>query len=349
MLLNKFKGAMIGGLIGDCLGATFEMKTMNMIPERKVQSFLDDVKNMAEDEAEHEALEYTDDTAMARQISKSFLDQKKIDCKHVAQCFTEEYFHEPWRGYGGSVVEVFKKLRDSKCEEPFRPAAEQFSGSGSYGNGAGMRAHPVALACYNDDSAELIDVARDVARLTHSHHLGVTGGIVQSLAVFNALHADTALDNLKKVKTVVNELEREMNEDTPSLYKHKIDLVEKHVDCGDDDLAEVMFELGNEVSAVDSVPTAFFCYLKISQDSSIPDHDKLEAVLKLAVRAGGDTDTIASMACSIAGADLGLDNIPTHLYKHCEAATETLDMAEQMFNIVTSKSEEPESKKQRTD
>ena len=71
---------------------------------------------------------------MARQIAKSFIEQKRIDPKHLAQSFTDEYFREPWRGYGGSVVEVFKKLRNSECGDPYKPASEQFSGTGSYGN-----------------------------------------------------------------------------------------------------------------------------------------------------------------------------------------------------------------------
>jgi poly(ADP-ribose) glycohydrolase ARH3 len=47
--------------------------------------------------------------------------------------FVKEYFTEPRRGYGLQVVDVFHKLRAQKFENPFRPAKEQFDGSGSYG------------------------------------------------------------------------------------------------------------------------------------------------------------------------------------------------------------------------
>ena len=140
MLVNKFKGAMLGGLVGDCLGATFEMKYENMIPVKKITKFLEEVKAAERDKGEaaeetnEDYFEFTDDTAMARQIAKSFIEKKRIDPKHLAKSFTDEYFREPWRGYGGSVVEVFKKLRDSECEDPYKPASEQFSGTGSYGN-----------------------------------------------------------------------------------------------------------------------------------------------------------------------------------------------------------------------
>ena len=59
----------------------------------------------------------------------------------MAEKFSQEYFREPWRGYGGSVVDVFNKLKAQKYEQPFKPAAEQFNGSGSYGNGAGKKYH----------------------------------------------------------------------------------------------------------------------------------------------------------------------------------------------------------------
>jgi hypothetical protein len=53
------------------------------------------------------------------------------------------------------VVDVFKKLKKANCEDPFGPASEQFNGSGSYGNGAAMRVHPLGLYCY-DKSDEFI-------------------------------------------------------------------------------------------------------------------------------------------------------------------------------------------------
>ena len=78
---------------------------------------------------------YTDDTAMARSVADSIISMRSVDPKSMTKMFVEEYFKNPNRGYGGSVVDVFKKLRKSECQEPFKPATEQFNGSGSYGNG----------------------------------------------------------------------------------------------------------------------------------------------------------------------------------------------------------------------
>ena len=39
-----------------------------------------------------------------------------------------------------------------------------------------MRAHPLGLACFNKSTKETETIAENVSKLTHSHHLGVTGG-----------------------------------------------------------------------------------------------------------------------------------------------------------------------------
>ena len=103
-----------------------------------------------------------------------------------------------------------------------------------------MRAHPLGLIGYNMSASELITRSRDVARITHSHHLGVTGGIVQALAVYHALHGDKPGQILEKIKSVVHDLEKDIEDDgTASLYTHKMALIEKHVDCTEEDLPEV--------------------------------------------------------------------------------------------------------------
>lgn len=340
-LVDRFTGAMLGGLIGDCLGATFEMRFENLVPLRKIETFFEDLKNM--DMETDNKYEYTDDTAMARQIALSFIEHKKLEHKAIAKNFSEEYFREPWRGYGGSVVEVFEKLRSTNCEDPFKPASEQFAGSGSYGNGAGMRAHPIALACAKLEPKQVVEEAKAVAKLTHSHPLGVHGGVVQTMAVYHALQGDDGVDILKKIKMLVEDLEKDYECSTASTYKNKLELVEQFIEKSEDDLAEICFELGNDVSAVDSVPTALFCFLKVlheskKEDPVPPSGNIFERILRLAIRMGGDTDTIASMACSMAGAYLGREAIPIMLAQACEGADQVQTMGSRILEIIDNSS-----------
>ena len=71
---------------------------------------------------------YTDDTAMARQVARSLIKDSGFNASDMAQRFVTEYFDEPNRGYGRGVIDVFVKLNDSNCEDPFTPAKEQFDG-----------------------------------------------------------------------------------------------------------------------------------------------------------------------------------------------------------------------------
>ena len=336
---------MIGGLIGDCLGAPFEFKYHeNIVPMKKIVKFLEDVENMEEDKAPDDYLQYTDDTAMARQIAVTFIEKKSLEPGELARNFTKEYFRQNWRGYGGSVVDVFDKLRKNDFADPFKPASEQFGGSGSFGNGAGMRGHPVALAGCGQSERDLVTTAQSVARLTHSHHLGVMGGVLQSLAVYHALHSSGPANILQKIRSVCTELEKDVQAEI--LFKHKLELVEQFLEKREDvDLQEVARELGNDVSAVDSVPTALYCALSVLQNSRLDQTKKLEETLKVAITMGGDTDTIASMACAITGAHLGLETIPRYLYTSCEDHQQVLELAEQMYNVVFPTTDEPSSKR----
>jgi poly(ADP-ribose) glycohydrolase ARH3 len=102
----------------------------------------------------------------------------KLILDFFALRFVKEYFSDPRRGYGQQVVDIFRKLRAQKFEDPFGPAKEQFDGSGSYGNGGAMRVAPLALFCHSDYS-ELINLVRRSAELTHTHKQGYDGTILQ--------------------------------------------------------------------------------------------------------------------------------------------------------------------------
>jgi hypothetical protein len=46
-----------------------------------------------------------------------------------------------------------------------------------------MRAHPIALGCFCQPASVLEEAAVGVARITHAHKHGITGGLLQTLAV----------------------------------------------------------------------------------------------------------------------------------------------------------------------
>ena len=130
------------------------------------------------------------------------MDQRDLVLRHV-DC----YAREPWRGYGvgaagtlrglKEVAEALRRGEEEGGADPTAPARAAFGGGGSYGNGAAMRAHPVALAHRavggggggggggaggdggGGSRAELESATRDMATVTHAHKgmvLGEGGG-----------------------------------------------------------------------------------------------------------------------------------------------------------------------------
>ena len=77
--------------------------------------------------------------------------------------------------------------------------------------------------------------------------------------------------------------------------------------------------MGNDVSALKSVPSAIYSVLRAQKPiESFPTDNPFVRTLYFSISLGGDTDTIASMACSIAGALYGNDVIPESLQKRSE-------------------------------
>ena len=65
--------------------------------------------------------------------------------------------NEPFRGYGGNVVEILPALGDLRVKDIYSPAESQFNGEGSFGNGGGMRIAPVGL-CSAENLDRVIEV-----------------------------------------------------------------------------------------------------------------------------------------------------------------------------------------------
>ena len=94
---------------------------------------------------------------------------------------------------------------------------------------------------------------------------------------------------------------------------------------------EVVNVLGHSVNALYSVPTAIYCFLKSSQSS---DGNLIKHTLEYTISLGGDTDTIASMACALAGSFYSDTCIGENLIKHCEGSDEIIQLADQLYEVV---------------
>lgn len=303
-LKSKFLGCLIGAAIGDGLGAWREGRRM---------AEKEDIASLAE---RVEELAYTDDTNMTIGVVESLIQSRGFDGEHMAQTFIKNYEAEPWRGYGPGPPKVFRMI---KSGEPWDSAASKIYRGGSFGNGSAMRVAPIGLL-YSNNPAKLREIAYKSSSITHSHELGKEGAAIQAYAVVLALNtpSDEEIDREAFLLKLQNFAQTQ-------LYKEKIANTKELL--GEQDRARVVAVLGNGIEALNSVPTAIYCFLK--QPKSYKDS------VIYAISLGGDTDTIASMAGAISGAYLDIEAIPQEWRLKLENKASIEDLAERLWQTAT--------------
>ncbi|CAN7939096.1 unnamed protein product, partial [Ixodes hexagonus] len=354
-LQEKFQGCLVGGLLGDCLGAPFEINIKGSnIPDQR--SFF---QNLLKDEVvfgplagrnfqpskvcpERGEYNYTDDSAMTFCLARSLLAKGDFDPVDVAKRFADEYFQNQQRKqeYGNAVRTVFQKLKDSNYADPYKPAMEQFKGRGSHGNGGSMRVAPVALF-YKHDEEKMVEVAGNQAKLTHSNHAGYNAAIMQCMAIALALRSDPNVpldprEFIGYLSALMDKRENHPDDLRPLSLKLKL-IKEIVLDPAQDPTpAEVAKMLGNDMSAPGSVPTAIYCFLRSQRPLTDFDHESpYVRCLYFAIACGGDSDTIAAMAGNIAGARHGISAIPSVLQRQCQGVDEMTRLAESIAEVVS--------------
>ncbi|XP_073682965.1 ADP-ribosylhydrolase ARH3 [Garra rufa] len=338
VMLSRFRGALVGSVLGDCIGGEFEGAVD--VPLDRVLQHL----SALEDDTRGDAiLQYSDDTAMMRCVADSLLTRMAFDERDMARRFAKEYALAPGRGYGSGVIQVLRKLASPHLKDVFQPAQAQFGGRGSFGNGGAMRAAPFALAFKS--RADVCKYSRLGAKLTHSCSLGYNGAALQALAVHLSLQGALALPK-EFINKLILEMEEMENDETARIdakalnlsespYCSRLHRVKELMDRNSVSIEEVISELGNGIAALQSVPTAIFCVLHcLEPRDGLPERfGGLERTIAYSLALGGDTDTIACMAGAIAGAHYGLDSIPQSWQKSCEGVEEADDIASRLYGL----------------
>lgn len=297
---DRARGALLGTALGDAVGAPFEGR-----PTVRMQGVEDWL-------AADDPLTWTDDTAMTLALATSLIDRGgEVDPRHLGDTFAAAYDEEPWRGYGAGPPRIFAAAAEGT---PYlEAAAALFGGSGSFGNGAAMRAAPAGVVAA-PDPAGAARLAQAQARVTHAHVLAQDGAALIAMAVAVSAEGDPS--------DQVEELGRHLEtEDFRAALDQAIEL------AGEDEPRRLGEVLGNGVAALTSVPTAVACFLGAPEDP--------RAVLVRAVTVGGDTDTIAAMAGAIVGARVGASALPSGLLDRLEAHDRIVALADELATTGT--------------
>jgi poly(ADP-ribose) glycohydrolase ARH3 len=296
-LPEKFSGCLLGGMVGDVIGAAVEAESPGYI--RKTFQSLDDIlalKSVPElITGEWEVGLFTDDTQMTLAVAEWLASGDALNGKTLLTRFVQRY--EPWRHYGSGtrlVLESFHGARDN-----WQALATAMFPHGFYGNGSAMRAAPIGLFLHNDMPA-LLAIARASSVVTHSHPLAIRGAALQATAVALATRGVCEPTQFLRLLSVALAHFAELGEDT-SVYKTAI----ARISAGSSKRvppSKMVQLLGNGIKAQEAVPMAIYCFLAAPSS--------FEKALGSAIFLGGDTDTIGSMTGAIAGAAVGENEIP---------------------------------------
>ena len=140
---------------------------------------------------------------------------------------------------------------------------------GSYGNGAAMRVSPCAWAAKTLETA--LELARRVTRVTHGHPESIRAAEAVTSAIWLARHGASPAEIGRHLKQNYYTLDFTLDEIRPC-YRF-------------------------DVSCQGSVPQALEAFLEA---------DGFESAVRLAISIGGDSDTIAAIAGSVAEAAYGI-------------------------------------------
>lgn len=280
---------LIGLALGDALGAPFEGRPR--VGREAVHAW----------QRASDPLRWTDDTHMALTLARVLVGDRRLeDPERLGDAFAAAYAEEPWRGYGAGPPRVFALVEAGASHR--QAAASLFGGSGSFGNGAAMRVAPVGLLAEAGDPVAVERLAAAQSEVTHTHAEAIEGAVLVADLVATLLRAP-----VRGRAAVRGAVEAVADRRRDGEVGRRVAAV---LDEAADDPEQVAVRGAAGVAARDSVPAAVAALLA--------GGDVLE-VVTVAVRIGGDTDTVAAMAGAMAAAAWGTAGVPAQLLARLEA------------------------------
>ncbi|MBS3179889.1 MULTISPECIES: ADP-ribosylglycohydrolase family protein [unclassified Pseudoclavibacter] len=282
--LDRARGAVLASAVGDALGSQSEFGPP--LSDATPVSYGVGVFG-------HGVGEWTDDTSMAMPILQALAAGESLNDAHVlAQIVVawREWARDA-KDVGAQTRTVLSALEGDVTEDRARGAARDVHvrAGRSGGNGALMRTGPVALGYLADgQERDLVDAATHIAQLTHWEDDNADACVLWCLSIRHAILTGE-LDVLGQLDVLPSERRdrwRGFTEEALAPGAHPRDFSEQN---------------GWVVRAFQGALAA------IAGATSAVD------ALERAVRGGNDTDTVAAIAGSLAGAVFGADALPPAL------------------------------------
>jgi ADP-ribosyl-[dinitrogen reductase] hydrolase len=232
--------------------------------------------------------ELSDDTQLTMATCESIVATGGVDPEHQAAQYLKWFLAGKITGIGRSTL---KAMRDLSAGVHWALAGNR--GEFAAGNGSAMRIAPLAFVLDSSKSSDRT-VIRDVCRITHHHDEAYVGALAVVVAIRAVLDGTWSREN-SFLKLVAEGLPDSAVRDRIS------EIVSLKISP-----AAAAARFGATGYVVDTVPLALAC-AEIVGEASVTD------AIAQAIRCGGDTDTIASIAGQLAGTVSGTAAVTQHL------------------------------------
>lgn len=288
---NAKRPATLTGLaVGDAIGLPFETHHFMSAELQKWEGDYVSSKFRNNLQPDREPGEWSDDTLMASALASSLVTTGTYSPVAAAAAYMEWYESGDHRGMGGNTRSALERLK----------MGYHWVNSGlthSEGNGSAMRSAPIGLF-FRNSLITVGDMARVDSQITHRSIEGQEGSAAVALAV--AMLARGLADQVTVTKAVTELLqESKLRTRLQKDYAWRADAIRDFKAT-----MTYLLEAGTGAHVVESVPAAFMCFASCTS---------FKDTVEMAVRLGGDTDTVAAMAGAMAGTFYGFEQVEPYL------------------------------------
>ena len=339
--LNRIKGCLVGGAVGDALGYAVEFSTLSEIIRKFGES------GIKRYELDGGLARISDDTQMALFTANALLfgetrGQMRGIGAGPAGYFTEAYldWYEtqtekyPLRDYHPSWLVNFREFFSRRAPGGTCMSALQAGGRGtverpvnnSKGCGGVMRVAPIGVyfAGKAHWEQEKVDMAgAKAAAVTHGHELGY----IPSAALVHIVCQLASAEKPDVFAAVLSSMEA-----MPKLFPEAgfmrcyLDLMDKAIDLSQKDVDDrnAIRQLGEGWVAEETLAIAVYCAIKHA--------DSFEDAIVASVNHDGDSDSTGAVTGNILGTALGYTSIPDHYLEKLELRDIIEEISEDLYN-----------------
>jgi ADP-ribosylglycohydrolase len=315
----------LGGLLGQAFGDAFAMPAL-LHPEDTWKHYGGWITGFHPGPAGHPAHEglpaarVTDDTEQAFALAENIIRDGGVTVEGAARALLAWY-----EAVDGDSAPFVGPSTRKACQALKRGEDPKETGLTGDTNGGAMRICPVGLIHPGDPAAAIRDAAK-ACRPSHFTDVAVSAAAAVAGAVAAALKPKITLDQILAAGRQAAVEGRALGgpwfgASIPRKIDLALDLV-RDADPADPDqplsrIRDLYDLVGSTLAAADAVPSAFGIL-------ALAEGDPLVCA-RYAAALSGDADTVAAMACAVAGAWKGADAFPEEMIAELRRANPELD------------------------